>query len=187
MAMKRYPMAAVVTLALAALLFAPEARAQQSANFKLTEWTINAGGDPLNGTSAASVSWKINLDAIGDGVLAVGQGSASFHMDSGFVDVYAPAGEVQNQRFTNASTMTWDPEKSVGVYEVYRGLISGLPGGFGTCFQSALASAAVSDAGTPPLGDGWFYLVTAKNRLGEEGTKGYDSNNIMRSNGAPCP
>ena len=32
-----------------------------------------------------------------------------------------------------------------------------------------------------------FYLVTARNRLGEEGTKGYRSPGIERPNDAPCP
>jgi hypothetical protein len=169
------------------VLLAPEALAQQSSRFILSEWTINDGGDPLNGSSAASASFHVTLDAIGDGVVATGLGSASWHLDSGFVDVYAPPGEVQGQLFTNAMSMTWIPEKSVGEYEVYRGLLSGLPGGYGACFLSALASAAATDSGAPPLGDGWFYLVTAKNRLGEEGTKGYDSNGAMRANPSPCP
>ncbi len=177
----------VASVVLAALGLAPPALAQQSANFKLTEWTINAGGDPVNGNSAASASWKVRLDAIGDGVLGVGQASASVHLDSGFVDVYAPPGEVQNQRFTNASTMSWDPEKSIGVYEAYRGLISTLPGGFGSCYQSSLAGTTASDAGNPPLGDAWFYLVTAKNRIGEEGTKGNQTGGAARGNPSPCP
>ena len=112
--------AVLLAVLAAALGLAPAAIAQQSANYRLTEWTIDAGGDPLNGSNAASTSFKIKIDAIGDGVLGVGQASASFHVDSGFADVYAPPGEIQNQRFTNASTMTWDPEKSVGVYEAFK-------------------------------------------------------------------
>ena len=38
--------------------------------------------------------------------------------------------------------------------------------------QGSLAGTTASDAGNPPLGEAWFYLVTAKNRIGEEGTKG---------------
>ncbi|HUD70336.1 MAG TPA: hypothetical protein VMQ62_00105 [Dongiaceae bacterium] len=164
------------------------ARAQQSASFSLTEWTFNAGGDPLNGTSAGSVSWKVKLDAVGDAVLGVGQASGSFHMDGGFVDVYAPPGEVANQIFTSATSMSWARERSAGKYEVYRGLISGLPGGgFGSCFQSGLGNPGATDAGTPPLGDGWFYFVTARNRIGEEGVKGYTTAGAVRTNAAPCP
>jgi hypothetical protein len=177
----------VVALALAAAASVLPASAQQSVNFRLTEWTINAGGDPLNGSSAGSVSWRVSLDALGDTVLGVGQTSVSYRMDVGFVDVYAPPGEVRNQLFSDVSTMIWDPERSAGAYEVYRGLLSGLPGGYGACFQSSLASATATDAGTPPPGSGWFYLVTAKNRLGEEGTKGSDSSGNARPNPAPCP
>jgi len=177
----------VVALALAAAASIQPAAAQQSVNFRLTEWTINAGGDPLNGSSAGSVSWRVSLDALGDAVLGVGQTSVSYRLDAGFVDVYAPPGEVRNQLFSDATTMIWDRERSAGVYEVYRGLLSGLPGGYGACFQSALASAPAADAGTPAIGSGWFYLVTAKNRLGEEGTKGSDSSGNSRPNPAPCP
>jgi hypothetical protein len=42
------------------------AHAQTSASFKLNEFTLNAGGDPQNGSSAASASFHIKLDAIGD-------------------------------------------------------------------------------------------------------------------------
>jgi hypothetical protein len=175
------------TLALLPSSLVAPAAAQQSASYKMTESTFNAGGDPLNGASAASASFRIRLDALGDAVVGVGGASASFHMDAGFADVYAPPGEVRNQRFTNASSMTWDADKTAGVYEVYRGALGSFPGGFGTCFQSSIAGPAATDATVPALGQGWFYIATAKNRLGEEGTKGHDSGNTMRPNNAPCP
>jgi hypothetical protein len=171
----------------AALLPAGRVAAQQSANFHVDNGTLNEGGRPQQGVSMAGSSYRISLDSIGDATAAPALGSASFRLDTGLVETFAPPGEVMNQRFTNASTMTWDVEKSVGVYEVYRGLLSGLPGGFGACFQSSLAGTTAADAANPPAGDGWFYLVTAKNHLGEEGTKGYQSSGAMRSNASPCP
>lgn len=177
-----------VALALAALLVACPAPAQTSASHKLTEFTFNNGGDPVNGTFAASPSLRINLDAIGDGVLGVGLSSASHHMDGGFVDVYAPPGEVQNGRFTSKTTLIWLPEKSIGQYCVYRDAIGVLPGGgTGTCFSSGLTSETATDAASPPAGQGFFYLVTARNRLGEEGTKGYRGSGLERPNPSPCP
>ena len=174
-------------LALAALLPASRAFAQQSMSYHVENAAINDGGHPEQGVILAGSTYRISLDAIGGPARATGLGSPSFLLDSGFVDLYAPAGEVMNQRFTDASTMTWDAEKSAGVYEVYRGLLSGLPGGFGACFQSALASPGATDAGNPTVGDGWFYLVTVRNRLGEEGTKGYQSSGAARPNPSPCP
>jgi len=173
--------------ACAGLFVASRADAQQSLSYRLESAAVNDGGRPEQGVVLAGSSYRISLDAIGGPARATGLGSPSFRLTSGFTDIYAPPGEVMNQRFTDASTMTWDAEKSVGVYEVYRGLISGLPGGFGACFQSALTGPSASDAANPTVGDGWFYLVTAKNRLGEEGTKGSQSSGAPRPNSSPCP
>jgi hypothetical protein len=161
--------------------------AQTSANYKLVESTINAGGDPQNGSYAASASYRIKLDAIGGAVIAAGLSSAGFHMDGGFVDTYAPPKEVLNLRWTDSTNLLWDLEESVGAYEVYRDLLGTLPGGFGSCFQPGLVSETLSDATAPSLGAGWFYLVTARNRIAEEGTKGYQSNSTERGNPSPCP
>jgi len=171
----------------AAVLWSGRAEAQQSPSFRVDNGTLNEGGRPLQGVSLAGSTYRISLDAIGDATAPPSLGSASFRLDTGLVEAFAPPGEVMNQRFANASMMTWNVEKSVGVYEVYRGLLSGLPGGFGACFQSSVVGASASDGASPPAGDGWFYLVTAKNRLGEEGTKGYQSNGAQRSNASPCP
>jgi hypothetical protein len=47
-------------------------------------------------------------------------------------------------------------------------------------------AAAILDA-VPDPGQGFFYLVTARNRLAEEGTKGSTSAGVPRSNAFPCP
>ncbi|HEX4824715.1 MAG TPA: hypothetical protein VFV19_10395 [Candidatus Polarisedimenticolaceae bacterium] len=175
----------IVVLAIAAAAAAP-ALAQTSASYKLTESIVNNGGDPVNGASGASASHRIKLDALGDGFLGVGLASASFHMDGGFVDVYPPPGEVQQQLFTSKTSMVWNPERSVGQYEVYRDALSGFLGG-GTCFSSGLTAESATDAATPAAGQGYFYLVTARNRLGEEGTKGLRTSGVERPNPSPCP
>jgi hypothetical protein len=161
--------------------------AQTSASYKLTESTLNDGGRPANGSIASSASYRIRLDAVGSAVGMTGLSSASQHMDGGFVADYPPPGEVSNERWTSKTALSWDPEKSVGAYEVYRDLLSALPGSFGTCFQSALSSEAATDAANPAVGTAWFYLVTARNRLGEEGTLGFRSSGAERSNTSPCP
>lgn len=179
--------ALLLGLAIGGLPAGSHSIAQQSASFRVESAVINSGGHPEQGMVLAGATYRISLDALGDGVVAAGLGSVSWRVDGGFVSTYPPPGEVQNQRFTSASTMTWDAEKSAGEYEVYRGLVSTLPGTFGTCFQSALASPTASDSGTPSLGDAWVYFVTVRNRIGEEGTKGFQSNNSMRTNPSPCP
>jgi hypothetical protein len=164
------------------------ALAQTSASYKLTEFALNSGGDPLNATFAGSASYRIRLDAVGDAVVGTGLTSASHRMDGGFVGDYAPPGEVKNDRFTTKTTLVWDPEKSVGTYDVYRALLSSLSGlGYGSCLQSGLANESATDATIPAAGQGYFYLTTARNRLGEIGTKGRASSGLERANAAPCP
>jgi len=174
-------------LAIAISAMSTVAMAQTSASYKLTEFTLNGGGRPANGSIASSASYRIKLDAIGDTVAATGLSSASHHLDDGFVSAYPPPGEVRNERWTGKTVLSWDPEGSVGTYEVYRDLMSSLPGSFGACFQSPLLSETATDVTSPASGTAWFYLVTARNRLGEEGTKGLRSSGIERSNASPCP
>jgi hypothetical protein len=130
----------------------------------------------------------VKFDAFGDPVAATGQASASFHSDSSFLAAYSPPGEVQSLAFTGKTSLHWSPEQSVGHYEVYRDLLAALPAnGFGGCLASGLTATTVSEPATPAIGQGWFYLVTARNRLDEEGTKGKKSNGSQRPNPAPCP
>src|SRR5215510_14340335 len=146
---------------------------QTSVSYKLTEGAFNAGGNPNQGAVLASGSFRIRLDAVGDGLLGTGLQSSSFHLDAGFIDLYPPPGEVKNLMFTGKSAFTWSPEKSAGVYNVYRSQIRTLPGSFGVCFAQALPINSGTDATSPSAGTGFFYLVTAKNRIRQEGTKGY--------------
>ena len=174
--------------AVAALAAVPGiAAAQTSASYKLKEFSFNDGGRPAGGSVAASASYRIKLDAIGDAVTQAGLSSASQRMDGGFVSDYPPPGEIRNERWTSKTSMAWDPERSVGAYEVYRDLLSTLPGAFGSCFQSSLTAEAATDAASPAAGTAWFYLVTARNRLGEEGTKGFRTGGAERANPSPCP
>ncbi len=163
------------------------ALAQESPSYKLKEHVLDAGGNPDGGVVLASASFHVKLDAIGEGVSGPGLGGPSYHMDGGFVPAYPPPGEVRNLRFSSKTTLLWNPEKSVGDYDIYRDLLSTLPGNFGACLEHDIASETGVDAGTPTAGTGYFYLVTAENRLDEEGTKGFRSNGTERPNPAPCP
>jgi hypothetical protein len=157
--------------------------AQTSASFKVEESVFNAGSQP-----AGSTSFSITLDAIGESAGGPDLSSASFRVDGGFVAAYPPPGEVLGLGFADHETLTWNPEKSAGVYNLYRDLVSNLSGlGYGSCQQQDLTGATATDPTSPPLHDGYFYLVTAENRIAEEGTKGKDSEDVARPNPAPCP
>lgn len=161
--------------------------AQQSASYRLEGSVFNAGGAPNQGSSPSSSSFRVRLVAVGDAAVARSLARGSFGMDAGFTAGYPPAGEVRNLRFGNVQTLAWDPESSIGTYNLYRGAIGTLPGTYGACLQAGLTAASATDASAPPSGGSWFYLVTAENRLREEGTKGLRSNGAERGNGAPCP
>ena len=184
---KRIMMKGLPILLLAALAATP-ALGQQSESYKLAEKVFNEGGVPANGVVLASPSYRITLDGIGEVVVATGLAGTSYRIDASFTGGYPPPGEVINLRFGSETAMSWDAERAVGTYSVYRGLLSGLPGlGYGACFAQNLTVTAATDAASPGVGTGWFYLATAENRLQEEGTKGRNSAGAERPNPAPCP
>lgn len=176
-----------IALALALLAGAP-AVAQESASYRLTEHTLNAGGHPADGKAMASTSFRISYDAVGTPAVRWGMAGPSFRMDASFGAAYPPPGEVDGLRFEGEELLRWNAERSAGVYGVYRDLVSGLPGlEYGQCLRGGLAETSLTDTSTPSHGKAFFYLVTARNRLGEEGTKGHDSVGNERANDAPCP
>lgn len=175
---------------LAALLGAGlPAAAIQSHSFRLDEYVFSAGGHPqTDGTilTSAGGSFEMRLDAIGDAFVD-SLGSVQYSMDAGFVGLFPPPGEVLNLRFSDTVTLRWSPEKSVGVYNLYRDFVSELPmGGYGQCSQQNLPSATATDTDVSAAGTGFFYLVTAENRLAEHGTKGFASYGVERI-GNICP
>ena len=89
-------------------------------------------------------------------------------------------------RFNDKSTLVWSPEQSVGTYDAYRERIGNVAGG-GACWRPDLVGETASDGDAVPSRDGFFYLIAASNRLGENGTKGYDSHGSERAHAAPCP
>lgn len=168
-------------------LASPISSAQQSTSFKLEEYVFNAGGHPEQGAVPASDRFEISLDAIGDATSGPPPSSASYLVDGGFVAVYPPPGEVVELRFDDKVMLSWHPERSVGSYQLYRDAVDTLAGDYGSCLQSGIGSASATDFDSPLSGTAWFYLVTARNRLEEEGTKGFDSGGAERSNLVPCP
>lgn len=160
--------------------------AQSSASHRLESAHFNSAGRPLNGASAASLSHKVTLDALGD-IVRPQLTSTSWSVGSAFVLRYRPPGEVLGLRFVDRDTLQWQPDASVGSYNLYRDLLASLsPANFGNCLQNGLTATSVDDATLPAVAQGFFYLVTADNRLGEQGTLGRGSSG-SRVNNHPCP
>jgi hypothetical protein len=115
-------------------------------------------------------------------------GGASYQVSGGFIASYPPPGEVVNVRFTDSTTLVWGAERSVGSYSLYQGSVSSpFDPNYGSCQTTGIATETTTVTATPSAGDAVFLLVTAENRLGEEGTKGPDSAGATRDNTNPCP
>lgn len=177
----------VLAVTITVLVLTFPARAQSSASYSLEAQVFNAGGNPA--PVLASASYHMSLDSIGDTVAAGDLSSASYGSTAGLPPTYPPPREVQGNRFTGKDTLVWLPDPSVGTYDVYKGTVANFSPDFGSCLASGLTSeqAALDPADLPPPGQCFFYLITARNRLGEEGTKGYQSSGAERPNPSPCP
>jgi hypothetical protein len=182
----RCPMIRLIGIAILYLTVSFALLAQTSASYKLTESAFNAGGNPA--PVLTSTSYQVTLDAVGDSVSGGTLSSASFNSSPGFPAAYPPPGEVATVRFTDITTLVWTPEGSTGTYNLYRGLITDLPGSYGTCKLPAnIVGETTTDSDVPSSGQCYFYLVTAENRIAEEGTKGSDSEGNPHPNPSPCP
>ena len=169
------------------LLVAGAAWAQQSASFDLGVHSINQGGTPLGASSPSSAGYRLSAAAIGDAAGAAGLSSASFSMNPGIVALVGPPGEVMQLMFTDAENLVWNPAKVAKFYNLYRDLVSNVMGlGYGNCEEQKITDETTEDSDIPPGGDGYFYLVTVENAIGEEGTKGNRSDTTNRA-GNVCP
>jgi hypothetical protein len=178
----------VLLLLLMGTLIFTQVFAQESTNFKQKEHVFNEGGNPDDGVILTSTNFKVTIDAVGEGLLGTALNSTSFKMDSGFIAPYPPPGEVLNLLLqSDHETLVWDLEKSRGTYNLYRDFLSSIQPDYGDCKEYGIPDETTTDSDDPGVGNGYFYLVTVSNRLGEEGTKGYGSSPPERSNDYPCP
>jgi hypothetical protein len=104
-------------------------------------------------------------------------------------DLTAP--EVLNLHWILNWIMTWDLDPLALEYHIYRGDLAGLSyGQFGVCRDDldpdVRTDQWLTDGSTPLPGEGYFYLVTAEEAGGDEGTLGF-ATNVERSNYSPCP
>lgn len=162
--------------------------AQSSPTHTLTEQVLNAGGRPAQAVTSSSPSYRLSLDSIGESIAGRPLTGPSYRMDGGLAAAHPPPGEVGGlEVLADGQTLVWSPEPASTTYNVYAGLLSTLPGGYGTCAVAQVAGTSVGDSTIPVPGTGLFYLLTGVNRLWEEGTKGRASNGAERGNPAPCP
>lgn len=176
----------IAVLALVALACLP-ARAQSSASYKLNEQSVNAGGDPRNGIVLVAPSYRVTFDSIGAALAGAAWASTSYRIEAGFPAALAPPGEVGGLGFVSSMMLAWSPERSAQSYAVYRSTVDTLELGTGDCFAPSVLGEAAVDDSEPAVGSAYFYLVTSRNRLDEEGTKGFRSDRTERANPDPCP
>ena len=103
--------------------------------------------------------------------------------------LFRSPGEVSGLAWTSSTSLTWSPLSGAVQYHVYRGLAPFSYTSFGTCRDASdpsLIDQTFPEAGAPPTGSLWFYLVSGENSTGEEGTLGFGIA-AERSNFAPCP
>ena len=165
-----------------------DARAQASASYRCEEHAFNAGGRPLQGTAAASASYAVTLDALGDAVAGGRLIGRNYGVTIGFGASHPPAGEVEGLQFLDIDTLAWQAEPAALTYNLYRGSIASLASGsFGDCFLNPIGGITADDAAVAAVGSGFFYLVSAVSGLAEEGTLGFTTKGVERIPALSCP
>lgn len=99
----------------------------------------------------------------------------------------ATPGEVSGVMVGASSQITWSPTPGADDYNVYRGLLSWLPSGIGAkCHGDEIAPTNFTSLGDPPVGQGYFYWVTAESSVDGEGTVGVASTGGARPLSGRC-
>jgi hypothetical protein len=145
----------------------------------------NQGGGQYSVTLTAGTDPGVDLFHVtaDDGVRPVIQ------MPSPRLSVGVP-GAVQNLRWSDPVTLEWTGALGAVEFHVYRGGLDALSCSFfGECQDASDPDSTdrmFSDPAVPPSGAGFFYLVTAEEDGGNEGTLGISLCGV-RENSDPCP
>jgi hypothetical protein len=84
------------------------------------------------------------------------------------------------------AALSWTPAPRADLYDLSRGLLSQLQGGYGSCLVPGLTALSYEDPAEPPAGDGFHYLVRGTDDgCGGSGSSGSDSEGRPRP--SPCP
>jgi hypothetical protein len=93
-----------------------------------------------------------------------------------------------NRGSGNWTLLSWTTNPGDDSYSVWQGLISSLgPSAYGVCVAVGWTATAYSDPAVPPVGQGYFYLVQARNDACGWGPLGYTSAELPRLNGGNPP
>jgi hypothetical protein len=88
--------------------------------------------------------------------------------------------------FLDSQTLSWSASGVASSYNLYRGSIDGGAWTFDhVCLAPALLSPGATDAGMPPTGRAFYYLVSARNACGDS-SLGVTSSGQQRPNLSPC-
>src|SRR5262245_21094297 len=101
----------------------------------------------------------------------------------------SPPGALEPLIFLDPATLHWEDASvnHAASFNLYRGSIAGLHSGdYGACLQAGIGDTSTTEAGVPQPQEAWFYLVTARNSVGE-GTLGVNSSGAPRANTTSCP
>jgi hypothetical protein len=119
-----------------------------------------------------------------------GNGLAQFDVGAYERENVLIPGDVENLQWTDKETMVWNVETSADQYHVYQGSLDTLGyDNFGTCADGTdpdLFDTELSVTAIPAPGTGWFWVITAEDLAGSEGTLGF-ATCTERSNFTPCP
>ncbi len=122
-----------------------------------------------------------------DNVIITGSFNPVCEPFSGPPSEVSVSGAAQPLVFTDKTTIIWEDKALNGAdtFNVYKGNISDLSSGYGSCFSNGLSSSTATDNSPTAPGTAWFYIVTGVNGSGE-GTMGTDSDSVERNNANPC-
>jgi hypothetical protein len=171
-----------------------------------TDFDNDLDGDGLC-AGADVCPWDAENDADGDGICESDDNCptafnpSQLDTDGDFVGnacdgapsnpgLWAAPSEVADFVFSSKTTLAWTSQSDAAgpltVYDVARGAMSDLPFElFAPCVATGTPDSTVSDPGVPSVGQGFFYLVHARNAIGSA-TYGYASSGVER-NVFGCP
>ncbi|MEM7246552.1 MAG: hypothetical protein AAF533_14465 [Acidobacteriota bacterium] len=171
--------ARVVVLLSLTLTVADVAHGQVSSGYRQLEQDLSSGG-PSTGTSTlSSTSFQVTLEVAGTGRSGQLLSSPSHRVGDGLTWAAVPPSEVSELRCT-LDGLRWDLAPYGDTYTLRRGLLSELADGYGDALAWDIVGSRSDDDTLPPPGDGFFYLIGATSRLGEEGPLGRDSRGVSR-------
>lgn len=98
----------------------------------------------------------------------------------------AAPGEVAQIAAAPASVFLWTAVTTATSYNVYRGRVSSLHQGEGAQCHGRVANRSLKTTENPPVGEAFYYLVTAESDAGGEGTAGSGTGGVPRALRGTC-